>query len=322
MTYGTKRRPNCFNFPALENENSPERDILQAQYDFLLELWESVATSGPDLFANLCFRRKGTSKMIDKFTPLSGDIRLDRLLRKYDRHRFDQYFSPNLYARPSRRLTGVHMTRLGWCDVDEADPFAFEPNPSVVWQTSPGRTQALWFWDRPHSPAQASAFSKAMTYRHGGDKGGSAANKLLRLPGSFNHKPEYDTPFIRLVHFDPSPIPARPKLLTGQHGVGVAEPKALDMNPHAHDRLAVLKKYRSKLDTSTRHLIRHNRVQASDRSSRIFAMVAGLHEAGAMLDEIASVIWNSPYFRDKYGEDQKALETEVSRIIARVGAEQ
>ncbi len=78
--------------------------------------------------------------MIDKFTPLSGDIRLDRLLRKYDRHRFDQYFSPNLYARPSRRLTGVHMTRLGWCDVDEADPFAFEPKPSVVWQTSPGRT--------------------------------------------------------------------------------------------------------------------------------------------------------------------------------------
>lgn len=48
-------------------------------------------------------------------------------------------------------------------------------------------------------------------------------------------------------------------------------------------------------------------------------MVAGLSEAGATLDEIASVIWSSPYFRDKYGEDLNALETEVSRIIARVG---
>jgi len=322
MTYGTKRRPKCFNFPALENANAPERDILQAQYDFLLELWESVATSGPDLFANLCFRRKGTSKMIDKFAPLSGDIRLDRLLKRYDRHRYDQYFSPNLYARPSRKLSGVRMTRLGWCDVDEADPFAFDPQPSVVWGTSPGRTQALWIWDRPHSPAQASAFSKALAYRHGGDKGGSAANKLLRLPGSFNHKPGYDTPFIPLVHFDPSPITARPKPLTSQHCVSAAEPEALKMNPNAHDRHAVGKKYRLQLDTSTRHLIRHNHAQASDRSSRIFAMVAGLHEARATLDEIASVIWSSPYFREKYGENQNALETEISRIIAKLEADQ
>lgn len=49
-------------------------------------------------------------------------------------------------------------------------------------------------------------------------------------------------------------------------------------------------------------------------------MVAGLHEAGATLDEIASVVWGSPYFRDKYGEDRNALETEVSRIIAKVEA--
>ena len=256
--------------------------------------------------------------MLDRFYDLGSPASIRAVLLRFDRHNFDQYFSPNVYMRPSRKVGCVQITRLGWCDVDKADPFAFDPTPSVVWETSPGRTQALWFWDRPHTPAEASAFSKALTYRHGGDKGGSAPNKLLRLPGSFNHKPEYDRPFIRLVHFDPSPITARPKLLTGQHGVGAAEPTALDMNPHAHDRLAVLRKYRSKLDTSTRHLIRHNRVQAPDRSSRIFAMVAGLHEAGATLDEIASVIWASPYFRDKYGDDLNALETEVSRIIARV----
>lgn len=49
-------------------------------------------------------------------------------------------------------------------------------------------------------------------------------------------------------------------------------------------------------------------------------MVAGLREAGATLDEIASVIWSSPYFRDKYGDDVNALETEVSRIISKMGA--
>lgn len=256
--------------------------------------------------------------MLDRFFDLGTPASIRAILLRFDRHNFDQYFSPNVYTRPSRKIGCVQITRLGWCDVDKANPFAFHPKPSVVWYTSQVRTQALWFWDRPHTPVEASAFSKALTYRHGGDKGGSAPNKLLRLPGSFNHKPEYDTPFIRLVHFDPSPITARPKLLTGQQAVGAAEPDALDMNPYAHDRLAVLKKYRSKLSASTRSLIRHNQVLADDRSARRYAIVAGLYEAGATLDEIASVLWTSPYFRDKYGADQSALETEVSRIIARV----
>ena len=277
--------------------------------------------SGPDLFGCLCFRRKGTTKMVQKFTVLKREtLRFDWFLRRYDRHHWDQYFSPNIYARPSRKLGGVHITRLGWCDVDEADPFAFEPKPSVVWRTSPGRTQALWIWDRPHSPAQASAFSKALTYRHDGDKGGSAANKLLRLPGSYNHKPGYGKPFIPLLHFDLQPISARPPLRADQERSCGALAKQLDMNPHAHDPMSVLKKYRFKLNASTRSLIRHRRVMASDRSNRVFAMVAGLHEAGATLDEIASVIWASPYFSDKYGDSLNALETEVSRIIARVGA--
>ena len=257
--------------------------------------------------------------MHDRFFELGNSTAIQAILLRYDRHSFDQYYSPNVYARPSRKIGGVLMTRLGWCDVDKADPFAFDPKPSIVWQTSPGNTQALWFWGRLHPPSEAQAFSKALAYRHGGDKGGNAPNKLLRLPGSFNHKPEYDTPFIRLVHFDPKPITTRPRLLTGKDGVALGDIEPLDMNPNAHDRLAVLKKYRSKLNTSTRHLIRHNDVLASNRSDRVFAMVAGLHEAGATLDEVASVIWTSPYFRDKHGADPVALETEISRIIAKMG---
>jgi len=260
--------------------------------------------------------------MHDRFFNLWNLNPVRTALTHCDRHQYDQYFSPNIYARPRRTIGEVLMTRLSWCDVDRADPYAFTPKPSIVWQTSPGNTQALWFWDQMHPPSEAQAFSKALAYRYGGDRGGNAPNKLLRLPGSFNHKSDYDKPFIPLLKFDPRPITARPKLLTDQHGVGAAEPEGLDMKPHAHDPLAVLRKYRSKLTASTRALIRHNRVMAPDRSSRIFAMVAGLHEAGATLDEIASVIWSSPYFRDKYGEDQSALETEISRIIARVGVAQ
>lgn len=213
----------------------------------------------------------------------------------------------------------MRSTRLGWCDVDEADPFAFEPPPSVVWQTSPGRTQALWIWDAYHSPKRAATYSKALTYRHGGDKGGSAPNKLLRLPGSYNHKPGYDRPFIPLLWFDPQPIKERPDVLAESQASPASEFNPATMNPDAHDRRSVLKKYRLKLDVSTRHLIAHDQATAPDRSRRIFAMVAGLHQAGATMDEIASVDWGSPYFREKYGEDLEALERELSRIMAKLG---
>ena len=305
-------------FPALMAEGAPKHEVIQDQYDFLCDLWHNPGNWGSTIFGNLCFRRKGSTKMIDKFFPLAGEATFDRILQRYDRHRFDQYFSPNVYSRPSRKVACVVMTRLGWCDVDEADPFAFNPKPSLIWQTSRGRTQALWRWDRPHNAAQASAFSKALAYRHGGDKGGSAANKLLRLPGSFNHKPGYDKPFIPLVHFNPTPITKRPKLLTGQNFSGIGEPKVLAVDPFAHEPRNVLKRHRRKLSTSTAHLIRHKHVQAPDKSNRIFAIIAGLHEAGATRDEIASVLWPNPYFREKYGKNMNALETEISRIIAKV----
>lgn len=48
-------------------------------------------------------------------------------------------------------------------------------------------------------------------------------------------------------------------------------------------------------------------------------MVTELDGAGATLDEIASVVWDSPYFRDKYGDDRNALERQVSNIISKIG---
>ena len=168
----------------------------------------------------------------------------------------------------------------------------------------------------------ASAYSKALAYRHDGDKGGSAANKLLRIPGSYNHKPGYGKPFIPLLKFDLAGLKERPKLLSGQRSRNRTKLESEELNPDAHLKLDVWRKYRRKLNASTSSLIRHNTARAHDRSNRIFAMVAGLHEAGATLDEIASVVWASPYFRDKYGDSLHALEAEVLRIIAKVEVQQ
>lgn len=307
-------------FPSLWEHGASDRAVIRDQVDFLITLWDPQFRVSPDLFGAFCFKRRGSSKMVQEFERLNQKVKIGRLLSNYDRHNWDQYFSPNVYTRPKRLVKCVHLCHLGWCDIDKGDPSSFVPLPSVVWETSPGNTQALWFWDRKHTPRRASAFSKALTYRHGGDKGGSAPNKLLRLPGSFNHKPAYAKPFIPLQHYDTRPIFKRPELLPYQDR-GIGRPiETSGMNPHAHDRLAVLKKYRSKLAASTRSSIRHKRVIAQDRSGRVFAMVAGLHEAGATLDEIASVIWSSVYFRDKHGDDIGKLNEEIARIIGNLEA--
>jgi len=204
--------------------------------------------------------------------------------------------------------------------MDASNPDAYRPQPNLLWETSPDRFQALWLWDARHDVEEAERFSRSLADRHGGDSGWTIT-KMLRIPGSINHKPQYDEPFVRMVTQSwakaskrPDPIPDNGRI----HGV-VAQ--AFDMNPYAHERLDVLRKYRSKLSASARTVIRHNRVLAPDRSKWIFLMVTELHEAGATLDEIASVVWGSPYFRDKYGDNLNALERQVSNIIAKIGGQ-
>lgn len=301
--------------PALWADGWPERVVIKDQEEFLFALWEPHLECPDELFVNLCFRKRGTRRMIHKFRSLKSGMRLSTLLWKYDRHHFDQYFSPNVYVRRDRRLVSVADSWLGWSDVDSADPYAFKPHPSMIWQTSPGRTQAIWFWDTFHDYTEASAFSKALAYRHGGDKAGSPANKILRLPGSFNHKPEYGKPFIPMLHFASGPISERPTLLASSIKQKAAAVPRADLDPLLHDRMTVFKKYRRHLSASTRSLIRHTEVRAENRSNRIYAMVAGLAEAGATPNEIAAVIWGSPYFRDKYGDNLGKLEEEIFRIL-------
>jgi hypothetical protein len=310
-----QRRP-LFGHPYAFKNYDDDFAIHQSMVGFLHDIWTGaakdsflfVATSDPD---GERWREHAISadKMI---------VGLNRFFRAHSRWDYNLYFCPNPFSRAGRRRAFALRSRLGWCDMDDSDPDAYRPQPNHVWETSPGRFQALWLWDARYDVSEAEAFSRALAARHGGDNGWSIT-KMLRIPGSINHKPKYDEPIIRLASRNWRKTSERPEILPGiQH----AEPEAMDMNPHSHDRLAVLKKYRSKLDTSTRHLIRHNKVLADDRSARRYAMIAGLHEAGATLDEIASVIWSSPYFRDKYGDDQNALEIEVSRIIAKLEAAQ
>ena len=60
--------------------------------------------------------------------------------------------------------------------------------PSFVNETSPGHTHAVWLLDIPIDPMEANWLMRAMVKRLGGDPACVAANHVVRLPGSVNHK--------------------------------------------------------------------------------------------------------------------------------------
>ncbi|MEQ8659148.1 MAG: DNA-primase RepB domain-containing protein [Hyphomicrobiales bacterium] len=301
-------------FDDLEDDKATIRD----QECFLAHLWNGYTMADYPSYGLFAFRHRKTMQFVEKSMQITGLEKAREILAKYNRWDWDQYFCPNMFCEPKRQKPFARNTRLAWCDIDEADPFDFKPSPSMVWETSQRRTQALWIFDEKLAPEKAEAHSRALTYRHHGDKNGWPINKLLRIPGSINHKKEYDEPFVRLIHYDEQPIKTRPEPFTIRGRSYSAKALALDFDHKAHKRLDVLKKYKAKLDPKARALIRHSKAYEPDRSAQVFHIIVGLHEVGATIDEIASVLWDSPYFIEKHGQDIGKLNDEIGRVVGKL----
>lgn len=317
MTKSTYNGDFKYLFDDFEDDNATIRD----QEFFLARLWNSFTMADDPSFGLFAFRHKKTNQFVERSMKITGLAKSNGLLAKYNRWDWDQYYCPNMFSDPQRLKPFATETPYAWCDVDEADPFTFELHPSIVWETSPGRTQALWILDKKLTPLEAEAHSRALTYRHNGDKNGWPINKLLRIPGSINHKEEYDGPFVRLLHYDEASIKTRPEPYLIEGRSYNAKTLVLDFDHKAHKRSDVVKKYRAKLDPKARALMRHKKAYEKNRSDQIFHIVVGLHEVDATIDEIASVLWDNPYFQSKYPDNLGALDAELSRIMNKIGGE-
>lgn len=280
---------------------------------FVGQVWSSVSHGDFCFLASSRPNGKDWREHVIRVGNLAGDV--STVFSRHSRRDYNLYFCPNAFSRQFRRKEFALPTRFGWCDMDDSDPCSYEPAPSLVWETSPGRYQGLWLWDKLHDPRDAEAFSRALADRHGGDSGWSIT-KMLRVPGSINHKPHYDEPFVKLVRDDWRRIPKRPRVVKRR---GPIFKSLVDVNPLSHSAENVISRYRRYLQLEVRDLLAHDRVRAVDRSACIYRIIAALHGAGADADEIASVLWRSPYFLEKHGRDMGKLMAEVSRVIGKLG---
>jgi RepB DNA-primase from phage plasmid len=299
-------------FSNLDNDD----DVIRSQRIFLQDIWSDFADGS---FMFLAFKKVTTGKWRDhaiKHPDFQSTV--SDLLRRYSRWDYDQYFCPNSFSEPRRKQQYALPTPFSWCDMDESAPNAYRPIPNLVWRTSPSRFQALWLWHTTHTASRAEWFSQSLAYRHGGDKNGWSATKMLRIPGSVNHKPNYDEPFVKIIECNWSPIISRPLPLKGCRQPAFSGEENIEANPGKHDPNAVLNRYGKSLHPKVRVLIRNSKAYEPNRSAQIFHIIAGLHEAGASTDEIAAVLWQNPYFIEKHGRDICKLNEELSRVISKL----
>lgn len=151
----------------------------------------------------------------------------------------DVYFCPVLFREPRRIKAHALPTNLLWADLDPIHPNSCRVKPSIAWESSPGRYQALWFLTTEIAAEDAANLSKRIAYADGADRGGWDVTQVLRLPGTRNYKyassPEVKLLWAKRAAYSPSEIMAAYPPVNGE----VAAEATFDLLPEASVNAAI-----------------------------------------------------------------------------------
>jgi hypothetical protein len=244
----------------------------------------------------------------------------DKILKHMAEHEgHDLYWCPSLFEYPNRREDLAMDEHALWADLDEVNPSEIEDYPpTLAWETSPGRYQALWIISS--GDIQGASWpgneNQRLTYHLGADLGGWDTTQLLRLPAWKNHK--YDsTPAGKVLWHDgrtylSDDFEDLPKV-RGAVASDIAG--ALEKEIEAIDRLKVIGRVKLKLNHRARELL-GAREASGDRSDNLWYLTRCLADAGCSVSEIVSIVrdtvWNK--FADR-ADEIKRLIIEATKAI-------
>lgn len=239
----------------------------------------------------------------------------------------DVYWCPSLFEYPSRRSDLAMDEHCLWADLDEVDPREIHDYPpTVAWESSPGRYQALWLAD--DGDFQGASWpgneNQRLTYLLGADPSGWDTTQLLRLPGWPNFKPERveanggRAPKGRLLWSagQSYSIEDFHELPEVRGAVSADLTEALEQEIDGVDRLKVLARLKLKLNHTARDLLVAKEV-SGDRSGQMWYLMRCLADAGGTTTEIVAIlrplVWNKFAGR---ADEMKRLIAEASKAVA------
>lgn len=227
----------------------------------------------------------------------------------------DLYFAPCLFRRKRRRNEYALPGRWLYADLDESDPRRLtELPPTVAWETSRGRYQAMWQLDAPMPPEELADLNQKVTYFTDADKGGWSLTKVLRVPGSISTK-HGDDWRVRLMWWkDIRYTPEQVAMLTRKvktPQTRVRELGGLKLPKRTPKRIVA--KYRKSVPARAMKLIKATEARG-DRSERLWMLYQDLLSSGMKPEEVLVVVRASVW--NKYAGQRRELRqlwTEVNK---------
>jgi hypothetical protein len=176
----------------------------ETQHLELERFLEALSASAPEgRFLDIRWREPG-ARMRRRFLPAAATARARALIARLAIHN-DVYVgvAPRDGTRHGGR-SAIGSSHLVWLESDRALTAerlrAFGCQPSIVVASgTPGHVQAYWRLDRPR-PAQAvEAVNRRLAYALAGDAGCADIARILRPPGTLNHKHDPPRPVTLLA---------------------------------------------------------------------------------------------------------------------------
>ncbi len=250
-----------------------------------------------------------------------------RHMAEHEHH--DLYWTPSLFEGTARTTELAGDEHALWADLDGADPRQIDPAypPTIAWESSPGRFQALWIISS--GDIQGASWpgneNQKLTYHIGADPSGWDTTQLLRVPAWVNHKPEYadeagNQPEGKILWTNgrtylPDDFTDLPDV-QGSLPASALE-QAVSDEIDGVDRHAVIGRVRLKLNKKARELLSAREV-SGDRSDSLWYLIRCLADVGCSVPEIVAVVRETPW--NKFagrGDETKRLILEASKAVAK-----
>lgn len=248
-------------------------------------------------------RRAGYHEGPVFFWNRSPEVKAQIIEHLYNHQQYDVYWCPSLFSNTRRVVKNALDECALWADLDEVDPRTLtEYEPTIAWETSPGRYQCLWLMASGTIPdASLPGWeNQRMTYMIGADQSGWDTTQLLRIPNWINHKPEYEVdgkhPRGKLLwkdkrvylegEFDELPIvenDATPEI-----------DATLTNEIKLIDREVLISRVEKKLPVSVRENLRSQSI-SGDSSKTLWYLTRCLADVGCTIAEIVAITQGIPW---------------------------
>lgn len=255
----------------------------------------------------------------------SGDMFKDRLFKwPQDREKIEDlvenkigretnlYWAPLVFKTKRRDEKQVNPGNTLYADLDPVNPEGLPIRPTLAWESSPGRYQALWWLDEPLDPKELAHLNKALTYHVKADPGGWDLTQVLRIPGTYNFK--YNPPKKgKLLWFDPKITYNRKEFIKIPEPTNNTE----TLGGSTASLIELLHRYRKVIPKKVSTLLQYpeSRVQTGKRSDMLWYIESELVKAQIPLEDVVQLVglsaWNKYQGRN---DEWKRLTTEISKI--------